>query len=182
MFIFHNVATEDMPQLFQAEGRLEDLTTEEMAKVCQTHPRWMFEYRPHFVACHNPSWITYFAPEWCMVHQPSLMLLHRKDWVAANKPEVLFALDLDYLMDKNPIWAINNHPELVSVLYPEVLGKYTHDTLYRYRADLSPVLQKKKKWWHKYRHALRVVFPFWVHRYDALKNPKLPQEIIDTLK
>lgn len=169
-----------LPELHQASGRLENLTTAEIESICQTHPRWMFEYRPHFVACYNPGWLVYANPRWCMKHCTSEMLLRRKDWVAQNEPEIMFQTDPGFLMEQNPMWVINNHPEYVSVFFPDVLGKYTHDTLYRYRPDLDPNL-KDSVWWPRIKRVFRALWPFWVQRYDALKNPKLPKEIIDAL-
>ena len=114
--------------------KLSDLNEQQMFKVLEKEPLWLFKHKPHFVAFYRPDWCCKFTPNWMTENYPSVMLKYNADWVLFNRPEFMWMFDMQQVAERNPVWAVMNRQEACAFYFPEILEEWCNKT----HRDLRP--------------------------------------------
>jgi hypothetical protein len=153
---------------------LNDLTSEQLQKIAEANPKWVFENRPYFMSFSDPVWVSKFAPGWLADHDPKYMLTWRMDWMCFHRPDIVAKFELEVLVEKNPYWAVKNIPEALAYTHPDLLKEYDAQLLQQHAPEehkvtstfIGRLKNKISKTWQP-------------TKAQGLHNPSLPSYIAD---
>jgi hypothetical protein len=148
------------------------LTLQQLGEIAEVNPCWVFDCRPHYMACHFQDWTIRFEPRWMVTHYPEIMVARDPNWVAYNAPSVLADFDLNLLLEKNPAWAVRAIPERLAYMHPEILLEFDQAVLKTH--EPSGTRLKSPSWLE--RLMVKIKGPY-TRKFNT--DPVVPQEIIN---
>lgn len=185
----NNTATQDFMKTEDNTKYLNDLNTEELSKVADTLPKWVFAYRPYFMMYNYPEWVATFEPKWMAQHDTKYMLMNRMEWMIFNEQDTVARHNIDALIDRNPNWCVKNIPELLAYKAPSLLKNYDQSVLKMYRPEEHVEVKKThvvfnyiKKLFKHFTNKHNGIVHFGTSKSHCMLDIELPKEVTDLLK